>query len=274
MQAAATSGRLGEQERQRHGEENAPAEPLPDVAASGVAELVGGDELDRPVAQVRPEQRVPEDHDRGRPEPRCLAVDRRRLVADLVDTNLRVGHALALLETRDGRRHRRVVNGMRPDRSEQGADDDEDGTDRDEDRCDDRPPAPRKLARQRHHDAEHDGDGRRPRENSIPLAQYVAPVLLLRDPVAPVPPEADEADRQGRDRDEQVHGDADHDSGADLAEGKAPRDPAAEHREQTEDGKLDGNAEQEEQPPHRAVPRRPMQLGSGEVRRGVESRSV
>lgn len=84
--------------------------------------------------------------------------------------------------------------------------------------------------------------------------------MLLRDPVAPIPPEAEQADRQRRQGQEQGSGDSDHHPRADLAEREAAGDPPAEAGEQTEDCKLYADTEQEEQSPDGAVPGRSVQL--------------
>ena len=171
------------------------------MAPRGMSELVRCHELDRAVTQVRLEEGVPEDHDCRRADARRLRVDVPSLAADRVDPNLRVRHSLSLLQPLDHGSYPRIANRMRADRREQRPDDDEDRSDGDEQGRDDRPPATGESPRQRHHDREHDRNCRRAGEHPAPLAQHVTPVVLLRDPVAPVPPETGQADGQRREPD-------------------------------------------------------------------------
>src|SRR5439155_24183809 len=98
LHAAPPAGRLGEQEDQRNGEQESPADALQDVAPRGMSELVRSYELDRAVTQVRLEEGVPEDHDCRRADARRLRVDVPGFAADRVDPNLRVRHSLSLLQ--------------------------------------------------------------------------------------------------------------------------------------------------------------------------------
>ena len=223
-------------------------------------------ELDRAVTQVRLEERVPEDHHRRRSDADGLTVDGPGLVADLVDANLRVRHPLPLLQALDDGRDLGIADRLGPDRRQQRPDHDEDGADGDEQRRDDRPPATREPPRQRHHDREHDRDGCRLGEHAAPLAEHEAPVLLLRDPVPPVPPETRQANRQRREGDEQRRGDPDHHARADLAERETAGEPPAEQRQHGENGQLHRDGEEEEQAANRAVARRFVQLRVREER--------
>jgi hypothetical protein len=73
-------------------------------------------------------------------------------------------------------------------------------------------------------------------EHAAPLAEHEAQVLLLRDPVPPVPPETRQADRQRREGDEQRGGDSDHHACPDLAEREAASEPPAQQRQHGEHG--------------------------------------
>ncbi len=140
----------GQQEDAGNREEREPCEPLPQVPALHVGQLVGGDEPDLALAEAPVEQSVVEDDPAGRAEPGDVGVGGGRPPARVCDEHLVDVDAEILRERLDLGRERTVgkrLEAVEERLHDERLHDEEDTGDRDQSRRADEPPAAPETSR-------------------------------------------------------------------------------------------------------------------------------
>ena len=145
------------------------------------------------------ERRLPEDHARRRPDPQCLRVQQARAPARAAHLDLGPGESLAGRELLDLPDDRGTANGLEP-WAEQRLHDDHGDADHDEHRRGREPPAPPEPSRKPQAGGTREPEQRRAHDERPEQVEDPRPVAELRDPVAPLPPERREPERQARRR--------------------------------------------------------------------------